>query len=68
MTLQELQQQWSNQTGVQCSTCTAVRKPLINTRQRLARRRWAQAHKNRTARNWKKILWSDESNGVRCLT
>ena len=65
----------SGQTGVQCSTRTvhgqlldyglrsykAVKKPLINERQRLARRRWAQAHKNWTARNWKKILWSDES-------
>uniref|UniRef100_A0A4W6FNJ6 Transposase Tc1-like domain-containing protein n=1 Tax=Lates calcarifer TaxID=8187 RepID=A0A4W6FNJ6_LATCA len=70
MTSQELQQQWSNQTGVQCSTCTvcgplldhglrsykAVKKPLINERQRLARRHWAQAQKNWTARNWKKIL------------
>uniref|UniRef100_A0A667XXQ9 Transposase Tc1-like domain-containing protein n=1 Tax=Myripristis murdjan TaxID=586833 RepID=A0A667XXQ9_9TELE len=70
MTSQELQQQWSNQTGVQCSTHTvhgrlldhglrsykAIKKPLINERQRLARRRWAQAHKNWTARNWKKIL------------
>ena len=76
MTSQELQQQWSNQTGVQCSTRAvrgrlldhglrsykAVKKPLINERQRLARRRWAQAHKNWTARNWKKILWSDESS------
>uniref|UniRef100_A0A4W6CU69 Transposase Tc1-like domain-containing protein n=1 Tax=Lates calcarifer TaxID=8187 RepID=A0A4W6CU69_LATCA len=75
MASQELQQQWSNQTGVQCSTCTvcgrlldhglrsykAVKKPLINERQRLARCCWAQAHKNWTARNWKKILSSDES-------
>uniref|UniRef100_A0A4W6G8Q0 Transposase Tc1-like domain-containing protein n=1 Tax=Lates calcarifer TaxID=8187 RepID=A0A4W6G8Q0_LATCA len=79
MTSQELQQQWSNQIGVQCSTRTvcgrlldhglrsykAAKKPLINERQRLARRRWAQAHKNWTnwtARNWKKIWWSDESS------
>uniref|UniRef100_A0A668ANT3 Transposase Tc1-like domain-containing protein n=1 Tax=Myripristis murdjan TaxID=586833 RepID=A0A668ANT3_9TELE len=60
MTSQELQQQWSNQTGVQCSTRTvrgqlldhglrsykAIKRPLINERQRLARRLWAQAHKN----------------------
>ena len=37
-------------------------KPLINERQRLARRHWAQAHKNWTVRNWKKMLWSDESS------
>uniref|UniRef100_A0A4W6D530 Tc1-like transposase DDE domain-containing protein n=1 Tax=Lates calcarifer TaxID=8187 RepID=A0A4W6D530_LATCA len=37
-------------------------EPLINERQRLAWHRWAQAHKNWTARNWKKILWSDESS------
>uniref|UniRef100_A0A3P8TEE8 Transposase Tc1-like domain-containing protein n=1 Tax=Amphiprion percula TaxID=161767 RepID=A0A3P8TEE8_AMPPE len=72
----ELQQQWSNQTGVQCSTCTVrdqllnhglrsykvVKKPLINVRQRSAQRCWAQAHKNLAARNWKKILWSDQSS------
>uniref|UniRef100_A0A4W6DY73 Transposase Tc1-like domain-containing protein n=1 Tax=Lates calcarifer TaxID=8187 RepID=A0A4W6DY73_LATCA len=76
MTSQELQQQWSNQTCVQCSTHTvcgrlldhglrsykAVKKPLINERQRLAQCRWAQAYKNWTARKWKKILWSDESS------
>uniref|UniRef100_A0A3B5APN1 Transposase Tc1-like domain-containing protein n=1 Tax=Stegastes partitus TaxID=144197 RepID=A0A3B5APN1_9TELE len=55
LTSQELQQQWSNQTSVQCSTRTvcgrlldhglrsykAVKKPLSNERQRLARHRWA---------------------------
>ena len=76
MTSPELQQQWSNQTGVQCSTRTvhgwlldhglrsykAVKKPLINERRRLARRHRAQAHRNWTARDRKKILWSDESS------
>ncbi|KAI3374414.1 hypothetical protein L3Q82_006238 [Scortum barcoo] len=52
MTSQELQQQWSNQTGVQCSTRTVrgrlldhglrsyktVKKPLINERQRASRK------------------------------
>uniref|UniRef100_A0A3Q1GB95 Transposase Tc1-like domain-containing protein n=1 Tax=Acanthochromis polyacanthus TaxID=80966 RepID=A0A3Q1GB95_9TELE len=59
-------------TGASCSTSTvreqlldhgfrsykANKKPLINERQRLTQRCWA--HKNWTARNWKKILWSDE--------
>uniref|UniRef100_A0A4W6DQP0 Tc1-like transposase DDE domain-containing protein n=1 Tax=Lates calcarifer TaxID=8187 RepID=A0A4W6DQP0_LATCA len=44
------------------SSYKAVKKPLINERQRLARCCWAQPHKNWTARNWKKILWSDESS------
>uniref|UniRef100_A0A4W6ESG7 Tc1-like transposase DDE domain-containing protein n=1 Tax=Lates calcarifer TaxID=8187 RepID=A0A4W6ESG7_LATCA len=39
-----------------------VKKPLINERQRLAQCCWVQAHKNWTARNWKKILGSDESS------
>uniref|UniRef100_A0A3P8S083 Transposase Tc1-like domain-containing protein n=1 Tax=Amphiprion percula TaxID=161767 RepID=A0A3P8S083_AMPPE len=45
----ELQQQWSNQTGVQyhcLRSYKAVKKPLINDRQSLAQRCWAQAHKN----------------------
>uniref|UniRef100_A0A4W6DBT0 Transposase Tc1-like domain-containing protein n=1 Tax=Lates calcarifer TaxID=8187 RepID=A0A4W6DBT0_LATCA len=45
-------------------TYKAVKKTLINERQRLAQRLWAQAHKNWTARNWKKILWSDESRSL----
>ncbi|GJQ88208.1 hypothetical protein Trydic_g13200 [Trypoxylus dichotomus] len=39
----------------------AVRKPLLRKQNKQKRYDWAQAHKNWTIENWKKVLWSHES-------
>ncbi|XGW22217.1 hypothetical protein V3C99_004875 [Haemonchus contortus] len=38
-----------------------AKKPLISAKNRKARLDWAQAHKNWTVRQWRKVIWSDES-------
>lgn len=39
----------------------AARKPYISPRNRVRRLAWANQHQNWTVRQWKKVLWSDES-------
>uniref|UniRef100_A0A914YUJ1 Transposase n=1 Tax=Panagrolaimus superbus TaxID=310955 RepID=A0A914YUJ1_9BILA len=38
-----------------------VKKPLISTKNRAARLRFAREHQHWTVEQWKKVLWSDES-------
>nr|CDJ98528.1 Transposase domain containing protein [Haemonchus contortus] len=38
-----------------------AKKPLIYAKDRKARLDWAQAHKSWTVRQWRKVIWSDES-------
>jgi transposase len=40
----------------------ALKKPFLTKPQRKARLRWAKAHKDWTAEQWSKVLWSDESS------
>ena len=38
------------------------KKPFLNERQRVRRYRWAREHLNWTDEQWRKVIWSDESN------
>ena len=39
----------------------AVKKPLLSSFQRLRRLRWAKAYKNWSLRDWRRVVFSDES-------
>lgn len=71
----DLKQRWENATGLQTSTRTVrrrlfcmglparrpVKKPLLTTRMRQARLKWAREHQSWLLADWRKVIFSDES-------